>query len=177
MFFHYGIEKGLAARLVDGLVAAVFGPGRNDLPIPLEEIVAAGTLTASLIDSRNRQELSQVVCPGIVDYFLVGEFVAPELLCDARFQRTFDGISGEIVTSAKLAGPKERLRLPETSVGQRLQVSSVHCTIVRSSRRKERGFRLRQETGVTERGRRYSQRLKINDPFVPPNPNEFDSAM
>jgi hypothetical protein len=50
MFLHYGIEEGPATGPVHSPVAAVLGPGRNDLPIPLEDIVATGALTARIID-------------------------------------------------------------------------------------------------------------------------------
>jgi len=103
MFLHYGIEEGPATGPVHSPVAAVLGPCRNDLPIPLEDIVAAGPSKAGIIDSRNDEELSEVVGPGIVDDLLIGEFVAAEPFCDAGFEGAFDRVARKIVRSAELS--------------------------------------------------------------------------
>jgi hypothetical protein len=126
MFLHYGIEEGPAAGPVHSSVATVLGPGGNDLPIPLEDIVAAGTLAASLIDFCKQDQLPEIVRPGFIDKLLIRKVVAPELLCNAGLQGAFQGISRKIIRSAELPRAEEDLSLAESNLCKGLQLSSIH---------------------------------------------------
>ncbi len=177
MFLHYGIEKSPGTRLVDGSVAAVFGPRRTEFPVFSKDIVGTGSLNAGVVDPCNDQQLSQVVGPRIVDDLFIGKFVTPEFLCDAGLESAFESISGQVVGSAELPRAEEHLGFAEPSICQRLQIASVHC----DDCMKERREGPENSTAPGNRGNgsfwHYSQRRKISEPLVPPKPKEFESAM
>jgi hypothetical protein len=117
------------------------------------------------------QSTFEVVCPRVIDNLPVRKFISFELLRDTCLQATFQSISCEVVRPAKLLCAEQGLRFPRTQVGQILQISAIHADNFTKI-----GDGL---PGPTAEGLNvdHSHRLKISEPLVPPNPNEFDNAM
>ena len=134
VLLHYRIQEKPAVRPVRPSVATLLCPPSADVPIAAKDGVGVRPLEIRSFQASNRCQLLQVVCPGFVDNLPIREIVASDLFRDAGFESTFEGVSGEIVSSAELAGAKQDLRFAEPDLSQRLQFSPIHADIVYSRR-------------------------------------------
>lgn len=89
---------------VDFEIAALLGPPQHKVPVPLEKVIASHHCSPRLLQISNSYQLLNTVRVAPVHENLVREIMTLRSFRDTGFQRAFNCITGEIVSSVGVAG-------------------------------------------------------------------------